>query len=349
MITDGNRHHNAFNTDVAFTDSERDSRIEGTEMMPTISYYENTRNHLVIYERFSTVLGPVGFILNGLTFIVLWCMKRKQKQAVILVMMALCVADPVATIVNIDYVIFSKFGYSLQQNTRAGCKLIPYFAVAAKDCSNVFCLLIAIERFISVYFPLKVALICTRRRILIAASASTFIILGLESYCLVAYTQKNYLKIWNVCVTEGQYVDLRFKLNFVISQIFGFLMPWLLIGVLNFLIVVKVNISLLQRKKLGVTDNHHSQSITFMFLGISLFSLGTNILNIYNLVYYIATGINVHIELAVISSILVLCNHTFNFVFYALAGKNFRKTLVSLVTCGKCYEEGKSFYKIMSS
>ena len=48
------------------------------------------------------------------------------------------------------------------------CKLLWWLMSTSQVCSSYFVLLFTLERFISVRFPLKRAVICTRRRITIA-------------------------------------------------------------------------------------------------------------------------------------------------------------------------------------
>ena len=50
----------------------------------------------------------------------------------------------------------------------AGCKMINWISTLSQICSSYFVLLFTIERFISVRFPLKRSIICTKRRINIA-------------------------------------------------------------------------------------------------------------------------------------------------------------------------------------
>ena len=48
------------------------------------------------------------------------------------------------------------------------CKMLMWISALSQICSSYFVLLFTIERFISVRFPLKRAIICTKRRINIA-------------------------------------------------------------------------------------------------------------------------------------------------------------------------------------
>ena len=54
------------------------------------------------------------------------------------------------------------------RNFLFGCKIMQWIWTTSQICSSYFVLLFTIERFISVRFPLKRAIICTKRRINVA-------------------------------------------------------------------------------------------------------------------------------------------------------------------------------------
>ena len=54
------------------------------------------------------------------------------------------------------------------KNLLAGCKMMYWILTTSQICSSYFVMLFTIERFISVRFPLKRAIICTKRRINVA-------------------------------------------------------------------------------------------------------------------------------------------------------------------------------------
>ena len=54
------------------------------------------------------------------------------------------------------------------RNYLTGCKMLHWISTISQICSAYFVLLFTIERFISVRFPLKRAIICTKRRINVA-------------------------------------------------------------------------------------------------------------------------------------------------------------------------------------
>ena len=67
---------------------------------------------------------------------------------------------------NILYDVF-RFWWSLN-NYNVTCKLLQWIETLSQICSAYLILLFTLERFISVRFPLKRAVICTKRRVNVA-------------------------------------------------------------------------------------------------------------------------------------------------------------------------------------
>ena len=59
--------------------------------------------------------------------------------------------------------------------SEASCKMMYWISTLSQICSSYFVLLFTIERFISVRFPLKRAIICTKRCINIAIVSIVFV------------------------------------------------------------------------------------------------------------------------------------------------------------------------------
>jgi hypothetical protein len=76
-------------------------------------------------------------------------------------------------------------------NYRAGCKILYWIAGFCQMCSSWYVLLFSMERFISVRFPLKRAVIWTRKRTRMAVVAITVTMAVLETYLLYFYDLRN--------------------------------------------------------------------------------------------------------------------------------------------------------------
>jgi len=86
---------------------------------------------------------------------------------------------------HIAYRVF-RTHWSMTMNT-AGCKILKWLVSVCQVCSSQLVLLFTLERFISVRFPLKRAIICTKRRINIAIVSIVVIACLTMSYNLYYY------------------------------------------------------------------------------------------------------------------------------------------------------------------
>jgi len=80
------------------------------------------------------------------------------------------------------------FGWSLTYY-EAGCKLLNWINVTSQFCSSYFVLLFTLERLISVRFPLKRAVICTKRRISTAIISIIVVAALVSVYALYFFTR----------------------------------------------------------------------------------------------------------------------------------------------------------------
>ncbi|ELT96503.1 hypothetical protein CAPTEDRAFT_216035 [Capitella teleta] len=304
------------------------------ELEITKNFVRNRKAAMYNYQIASTCLCPMNYLLNGLSIVVFLKMAPKQKQAALLVMIGLCFADAAATTYHIDYVIWANFGWSLMQNTDWGCKFFNWLGVVGSDCSYVFCLLIALERFASVMFPLKVSLWFTKRRVKIAMVAVILIFSSLEMNRFWFF-RKALINNVNFCYRSAETSKLSRQLSLGINRILGFLIPWVFICLLNLGIVIRLKQLNMQHQKLGKTDSSHqnNHSLTLMFLSMSIFSLLSRAFDTYNVIHILVIGSNYINDYSkyIISTCLILSGHSLNFVFYTLAGSKFRKTSMEMV------------------
>ena len=85
------------------------------------------------------------------------------------VFIAISVVDTFALVNQFEmFVILASQSLTSLKNFLVGCKMMNWISTLSQICSSYFVLLFTIERFISVRFPLKRAIICTKRRINIA-------------------------------------------------------------------------------------------------------------------------------------------------------------------------------------
>ena len=83
------------------------------------------------------------------------------------VFIAVSVVDTFALVKQFETLVMYAGKTSATQSD-SGCKIMNWISTLSQMCSSYFVLLFTIERFISVRFPLKRSIICTKRRINIA-------------------------------------------------------------------------------------------------------------------------------------------------------------------------------------
>ena len=108
------------------------------------------------------------------------------------VFIALCVVDTVALISQFDYMVrISLFDYHeirwslLYYDVM--CQLLKWLMASSQVCSAYLVLLFTLERYISVRYPLKRAIICTKRRITIAIVSIVVVACLMMTYNLYYY------------------------------------------------------------------------------------------------------------------------------------------------------------------
>jgi hypothetical protein len=106
-------------------------------------------------------------------------------------------------------------------NYRAGCKILNWIAGFCQMCSSWYVLLFSVERFISVRFPLKRAVIWTRKRTNMAIVAITVTMAVLETYLLYFYDLRNRGKcvlLFSDCGFMKQSATLQDEVRYTFHQ-----------------------------------------------------------------------------------------------------------------------------------
>jgi hypothetical protein len=109
-------------------------------------------------------IGIFALITNGLSLVVFVRMTR-LKQQVLPIFIALSVVDTFSLTYQFDMAVRRTLDNWSVLRFNAGCKFFKWLQAICQDCSSYFVLLYTVEPYISVRFPLKRNIICTKRRI----------------------------------------------------------------------------------------------------------------------------------------------------------------------------------------
>jgi len=111
------------------------------------------------------ITPPLSLVTNSLSIAVFYRMRRKLHDGLLLVFVALSVVDTFALTSRFDMILksislkLSLFTYNV------GCQLFTWIREFSQVCSSYLLLVSTIERFVSLKFPLKRAVICSGRRL----------------------------------------------------------------------------------------------------------------------------------------------------------------------------------------
>lgn len=294
-----------------------------------------------VYSYFVSIVPWVALFFNGLSFVVfVYKMKTSKKESYIgLLLAGLAVTDTLATISAMDFCIFfwSDHKFSLMQHTSVGCNCIQYISGIARDCSSYFILIFTVDRFLSVQYPVEKTTWVTKKRVQIVMV--TVVLCSCVAECYRPYSLE-YNALQNWC--DFARPKIASMGAAVITSTVGFVLPGILVAILNCLIIR--GLANWNKKRATVTVNTASKShgLTVLLLAISTFSFLVSLPEVffwYHTAYLDSIGEKANENFARMTDALSFLNYTCNFFFYCLSGPQFRGDLLQILkrvfTCGK--------------
>ncbi len=321
---------------------------------PRFVIWRTVGNWLVGVSKFKNsywqpIVCGVGLLLN-LMVILIFGQKKRRRQYVSAVLISLALSDSVFLAVTLA----SQHGY-WYNNSDFCCKLLNYYTSVSKVSSLYFVLLFTFERYVSVRFPLKWAMICSRRRMLFGILGVVLFVHALEAYNIhLVAPRKNFFGS-SLCLAYyyrgayHRYMRAVFGyVSLVLDSVIGMLLPCVLIAVLNSRLLLSLKTWETAKQDLGEQSSQEKEkteaaqkSLTVMLVAVSSFSLITMLPHmIYSVMYYFwlppypyGSVRNVILDL---TKVLRLLNYSCNFFFYVLGGgRQLRSEFVTVITCGK--------------
>lgn len=298
---------------------------------------------MYVYDYFASTVPWIALFCNSLSFLVFAYKLKyaKREQNVNILLAGLAVADTLSLVSAMDFGIYfwSDREYSVMQSTEPGCRGIQYVNSLARDCSSYFIVIFTIDRFVSVRFPLQKSIWITPKRVEMAMFV-TFLCAAVaeiyQPYLLRFHEQ------WEYCYSEDHIVMGRWTM--IVRGTWGFVLPGIIIAILNVLIFVQLAKWSKQRAAMTGAETHN-RTLTFLLIGISTYSFLVSLPKVILLYYtetldpykqrppsYYIAGFT--------TDGLAMLNHACNFFFYCMSGTQFRKDLLKILTriftCGKC-------------
>ena len=292
---------------------------------------------VTVYNYWSCVVPAVAIVANLLSILV-FASRGQKEQTVNMLLLGLAIADTLSLLSTMDVAVHFLTEHSWMQHTAIGCKLIQYVTSVARDSSSFITLTFTIDRFVAVQFPLERASLMTRRRVQIAMVAIVLLSATFETYWIIGlYHNKEY----NACYTPSS--KGMAMISTVIRNISGFMIPGVLVAILNALIIKRLQeyqahrSSMTSVKKCDIAN----RSLTITLITVSTFSFIVYLPKVLFFLY-LAFGSLKYNETEFIAAYVTdgLCflNYTCSFFLYSLSGPQFRRdlkyALLNITFCG---------------
>ena len=286
----------------------------------------------------SLVLSTIGYIANILVIIVI--LSGPLRHSVFMsLLVVLAITDIFALLASnlIHPGVFGKvFGHA-----HIACRILSFLVLSVETMSSWIIVLISTERYIAIFYPLKVRFYITLKRISFVIFCLTLVICASNVYYLLT----SYIMTFNVtpvCVLDGQ--NLEYNLIFsILTGLFYSIIPFCIITTLNFSILKKLK-SERTFPLSGMSINRVNSLIPMMFAISVLFVVTTipiSVLTIISCVFRV-TDHDWDDWVFLLTVGLVNLNHCLNFFLYCITGSVFRGALLALFRCRKTQHLGRS-------
>ena len=348
----------SYNSVMAELKDERSNISTFINKSEIIENNDNDMNKTIVIYTFP-ILIIVGTICNILTFLV---MRRKKlrNQSTGYYMAVLAVADELALLVGcLSGWLMSYKNFNILSISSYACKIFSVVLYTTFDFSVWLVVIMTIERFIAVTFPLKSMYFCTVKKAKVATLILTCILFAINSHFLITHSTVYDKNGTLGCDSANE------TFNYFIKHIWPWIdaskyafVPFLTILIFNVLIIYNLFIAAKSIKNLSsnhqlqinhVTSNTqnltnhgstNSQSnssnnrrLTVMLLVVSItFCILSTPVVVLQVLERAAPGPNYQTFYS-ICLCLQYINHSTNFFLYVVSGKLFRNEVIALF-CG---------------
>ena len=285
----------------------------------------------------SLLFSVIGLIANTLVIIVI--VKGSLSHMVFMsILMLLAITDNVTLCVS-NLLHRQLFGRIFGESVLI-CHILSFLAPWSGFLSSWLIVLISAERFIAVFFPLKVHIYFTLKR------SYVLMVLIVMISCLGSVS---YLFVVNIDVKDG-YPYCQFKwtsvniglAHIILSGLLYSILPFSIITILNIFIVRKLR----SKKRFNLQNPKRVSSrdkslVIMMFAICTVFAVTTFPISLLLLITSSIQQVHLSNRNAfsewfyVFSVVLATINHGVNFFFYCITGTVFRKALFRLFRCNK--------------
>ena len=328
-----------------------------TAMQSNYSVYHASNTSRIITTSLLDVGGPLywltvlSFLLTvllvivgvvGNTFIIATVRsKRCQFNSHGVQLTALAVSDIQSLLVSIvnKRFVWAAFGKDIRGLSLVGCRIFAFAARVAKLSSTLFVLIVCIDRFIAVWFPLKAKVFTTKM-----TSIITVVVIFAFSYGYAFVTAFFSVLKYGKCIPDvvtGS--DYWSNVLTVASLFLSTIMPTAVLLCLTPLSVIKLYVQRRLRRRMAPTeakDETNLVTLTLISISVVYICLVTSLAG--TLWILMLTGINPFASratwAAVFLEVLVTCenlNSALNVFLYGFFSRRFRRDFYNLFKRGQ--------------
>ena len=307
------------------------------------SYYnhENATDHFtVFFKTYGTVtITAIGTVANILILIVILA-SQLRKSVFMNIILFLAIADILRlwSVASIRRGLFGIFG--LGQSLTL-CRIFIFVLYMSSTMSSWMVVLVSIERFVAVYYPLRVHTYCTLKRIyiviLVMVIASCVTSIPYFFSCSVSVTNKGI----PACKSIGSN-DILNLFNSITSFFLYVVIPFFTITTFNILIVLRIRrqrnfrARSTSQQEEAANNNKHKGLISMMIAVCIVFAVASFPKMILMLIVYscrLGEGeqcISFFMWPFTFAMFLDDLNHCINLFLYCLSGSVFRNALLKV-------------------
>ncbi|XP_064595001.1 probable G-protein coupled receptor B0563.6 [Liolophura sinensis] len=292
----------------------------------------------------------VAVLGNGAVIITV--RKMKTFTSLVLFVTYLGVTDTLCIIFNFLYTQLTRYKVPLGNG---GCKALHFLMNFTTPVANWTVVLMTLERFVAVFFPFKISRVFSLKKSVLALLITAFVLLIHASFALWLYIEvidDGYI----YCGEEPSLQDVSRIITWVDLLLLS-LLPCLILIFLNSGIIVKLNKSAKVRREAmnthllrGDTANSSRPPVSQQHINLSVMlvtvSVAFVILQLPITIFYLvdrhqarpteARELAIYYLVREVVHTLNEFNHAFNFFFYFLSGRKFRRKCLEVFGCDKC-------------
>ncbi|XP_052804579.1 probable G-protein coupled receptor B0563.6 [Mya arenaria] len=294
-----------------------------------------------INEYYLYVICGIGIPGNIACLVTLTLMRPFTSSDVY--MMTLAVADMLALIIKMLFLKLTEYNVQLHN---AGCQVIFLLGTTTQTYANWVLVLLTFERFVAVWFPLRVKNVCRKRNSVCVLFVLLVFFIGAHLHFLFTFEEaSHHLQTW-MCQPKVRYVRFITNVWYWIDGALYALLPTLFIFIFNGLIISTVWRS--SRAQRYLTNGargrpemeaaSQQRQITAMLLVASVVFV---ILILPNCVFFIVKdhvawratpkGTAQYHLVQQIVFVLSDLSHAVNFYLYCVSGRKFRQKFLYLI------------------